>query len=98
MCKYRNGFAKIVSLSIHCLQGLIETDGSIYTDRGYQMVIFSTVIAELAQQVELMMRSLGFRPHVYKVRQDPSQGTAFQVSGAIEQETSPGLLELDVAQ
>jgi hypothetical protein len=52
------------------LQGLIETDGSIYTDRGYRMVIFSTVIAELAQQVAVMIRKLDFRPHLYKVRQE----------------------------
>ena len=57
-------------LSVQCLQGLIETDGSIYTDRGYRMVIFSTVIAELAQQVDVMIRKLGFRPHLYKVRQE----------------------------
>ena len=32
-----------------CLKGLIETDGSIYYDRGYKMVIFTTVIPELAK-------------------------------------------------
>ena len=60
------------SLSIACLRGLIETDGAIYSDRGYPMVIFSTVIPKLAQQVDAMMRDLGFRPHLYRTRQDRS--------------------------
>ena len=68
------------SLSVPCLQGLIETDGSVYSDRGYPMVIFSTVIADLAQQVESMMRSLDFRPRFYKVRQAAGQAPyKFQV-------------------
>lgn len=57
------------SLTVPCLQGPMETDGSVYTDRGYQMVGFSTVIPHLGQQVDLMIRNLGFRPHVYRVRQ-----------------------------
>lgn len=56
------------SLSIHCLRGLIETDGAIYFDRGYPMVIFSTVIPELAQQVDAMLRNLGFAPRLYRGR------------------------------
>src|SRR5262245_62050550 len=51
-------------LSIHCLRGLIETDGAIYLDCGYPMVIFSSVIPELAQQVDAMMRNLGFAPRL----------------------------------
>jgi hypothetical protein len=61
------------SLSIHCLRGLIETDGAVYMDRGYPMVVFSTVLSGLAQQVEAMMRSLGFRPHLYRIRQCPGK-------------------------
>ena len=63
------------SLSIHCLRGLIETDGSVYVDRGYQMVIFSTVMFGLAEQVAVMMRSLGFSPRLYRVRQCPGKDT-----------------------
>ena len=61
------------SLSIHCLRGLIETDGSIYVDRGYPMVAFSTVMYGLALQVEAMMRGLGFCPRMYRVRQCPGK-------------------------
>ena len=63
------------SLTVPCLQSLIETDGAVYTDRGYPMVIFSTVIPHLAQQVDLMMRNIGFLPHMYKVRQAPDRDT-----------------------
>jgi hypothetical protein len=45
----------------------------IYSDRGYPMVIFSTVIPNLAQQVELMMRELRFCPHLYTTRQSPKR-------------------------
>jgi LAGLIDADG-like domain len=57
-------------LSIPCLRGLIETDGAIYSDRGYPMVIFSTVIPKLAQQVDAMIRGLGFCSHLYRTCQD----------------------------
>lgn len=53
---------------IACLKGLIETDGSIYFDRGYKMVIFKSIIPELAQDVFEAMSSLGFGPHIYKLR------------------------------
>jgi hypothetical protein len=56
-------------LSIPCLQGLIETDGAVYMDRGYPMVIFSTVIEGLAKQVSSMMERLSFRPRMYSVPQ-----------------------------
>ena len=63
------------SLSVHCVRGLIETDGSVYLDRGYPMVIFSSVIEGLAQQFHLMTRNLGFRPRLYKVRQSRESAT-----------------------
>ena len=60
-------------LCIPCLRGLIETDGAVYNDRGYPMVIFSTVIPRLAEQVAVMMREIGFRPHLYRTRQCPER-------------------------
>ncbi len=56
------------TLSIHCLRGLIETDGAVYHDRGYPMVIFSSVIFELAEQIDQMICDLGFRSRFYSVR------------------------------
>ena len=56
---------------IPCLRGLIETDGAIYTDRGYPMVSFSTIIPRLARQVHAMISELGFQPKTYKVVQHP---------------------------
>ena len=54
---------------INCLKGLIETDGSIYVDRGYKMMIFTTIIPELANDFYQMIISLGFSPHFYKIKQ-----------------------------
>jgi hypothetical protein len=62
-------------LCVPCLRGLIETDGAVYSDRGYPMVIFSTIIPKLAEQVAVMMRGLGFRPHLYKTRQCPERAS-----------------------
>ena len=61
------------TLSIPCLRGLIETDGCVYQDRGYPMVIFSTVMPDLAKQVDQMIQDLGFRCHLYPVRHPSGQ-------------------------
>ncbi|MDP3731265.1 MAG: LAGLIDADG family homing endonuclease, partial [bacterium] len=52
---------------INCLRGLIETDGSIYIDRGYKMVNFTANIFKLSMDFNEMVLSLGFNPHIYKV-------------------------------
>ncbi len=50
-----------------CLKGLIETDGSIYNDRGYPMVMFTNVVKDLAMDVFEMMQWLGYKPKVYSM-------------------------------
>lgn len=50
-----------------CVRGLIETDGSVYFDRKYKMVIFTTIIRKLADDLLEMMFSLGFSPHFYEI-------------------------------
>jgi DNA-binding transcriptional regulator WhiA len=57
---------------INCLKGLIETDGSIYFDRGYKTIMFSTVIPELANDVLEIMNSLEFKPKIYKIKRNSS--------------------------
>lgn len=44
-----------------CLKGLLQTDGSIYTDRGYKMVNFVNHNRKLAMDVLAMVNTLGFR-------------------------------------
>jgi len=61
---------------IKYLKGLIETDGSIYMDRGYPMVIFSTIIPKLTNDVNDIIISLGFKPHKYRIPQ--KHGTPFK--------------------
>lgn len=53
---------------LNCLKGLMETDGSIYSDRGYKIIQFSTIISELANDVSEMIKSLGFSPKVYTIK------------------------------
>lgn len=50
--------------SISCLRGLLQTDGSIYADRGYIMVNFTNLIKPLINDVYQMMSNLGFKPKI----------------------------------
>jgi DNA-binding transcriptional regulator WhiA len=62
---------------INCLRGLIETDGSIYFDRGYKMVIFKTIISKLANDFYDMLTSLGFKPKIYKIKANKENAYGF---------------------
>lgn len=44
----------------HCLKGLIETDGSVFKDRIYTHINFTTIIPELASDVENVIKKLGY--------------------------------------
>lgn len=59
--------------AIKCLQGLIETDGSIYFDRSYKTIMFSTIIEELANDVFEMMAFLKFEPKIYKIKRNSTK-------------------------
>ena len=52
-----------------CLKGLLQTDGSIYTDRGYLMVNFVSCSRLLAFDVLGMIESLGFQARMSTVSQ-----------------------------
>ncbi|PKM88748.1 hypothetical protein CVU83_01160 [Candidatus Falkowbacteria bacterium HGW-Falkowbacteria-2] len=56
---------------VACLRGLLETDGSIYFDRGYKMINFVTVIPTLAQNVTKMITKLGYSSNVYRITTTP---------------------------
>ena len=45
-----------------CLRGLLQTDGSIYVDRGYTMLNFCNVVKPLALDVHTMLKAIGFQP------------------------------------
>ena len=53
-----------------CLRGLIQTDGCIYVDRGYQMVNFTSNIEALWLDARKMIEELGFKPNVLKILND----------------------------
>lgn len=62
-----------------CLRGLIETDGCIYNDRGYSMVMFSTIIPELAEDVKKSIVSLGFNPRKYRIPKKSGAPFKYQI-------------------
>jgi len=63
-----NWIKQNMKYKINCLKGLIETDGSIYFDRGYKMIMFTTIIPKLAEDAYNSIISLGFKPHLYKIK------------------------------
>ena len=52
-----------------CLRGLLQTDGSLYNDRGYLMINFVNTCKNLAHDVLSMMRSIGYSPTMQKLKQ-----------------------------
>ncbi len=76
---------------INCLRGLIETDGSIYNDRGYKMVIFKSIIPNLTQDFYTMMVDLGFNPHIYKIT--PPRNTIYNQQVAYHVRLSKSVAE-----
>ncbi len=48
----------------NCLRGLFETDGSIYLDRKYLYVNFTTIIYDLAKEVLKMIVMLGYQAKI----------------------------------
>lgn len=50
--------------SKHCLRGLMQTDGSIYKDRGYVFVNFVNHTENLARDVYFMIEKIGFNPNM----------------------------------
>ena len=54
-------------LSQECLRGLIQTDGCIYTDRGYLMINFVNNTEELVEDAQDILIDLGYHPTFSKV-------------------------------
>jgi tRNA dimethylallyltransferase len=53
------------------LKGLIQTDGSIYFDRKYKMVNFTSASHELVEDVSKLVKKIGFKGNINK-RKDKS--------------------------
>lgn len=52
-----------------CLKGLFETDGSIYKDRNYTYINFTTIIEDLKSDVVKMIEILEYKSNLSKVMQ-----------------------------
>jgi len=51
-----------------CLRGLIQTDGSIYIDRVYKMINFTTIIPILAKDFLDAITQLNYSAKIYKIK------------------------------
>lgn len=52
-----------------CLRGLLQTDGSLYDDRGYPMINFVNTCKNLAHDALFMMQCLGYALNMQKLKQ-----------------------------
>jgi len=62
-----------------CLCGLIETDGSIYKDRGYLTVNFTTFIAPLSKDVENILKKLKYQFSLHKTKNGKTERHTFRI-------------------
>ena len=67
-----------------CLKGLFETDGSVYNDRNYVMAIFVTIIPSLAKDVRMMIKSINYTSHTYKIKTKNKTRYNIRVSKQVE--------------
>ena len=52
-----------------CLCGLLQTDGSIYMDRKYKYVNFTTIIPSLLKDTSNMLNAIGYKHNIQKSKQ-----------------------------
>lgn len=72
------------NFSINCLRGLVETDGSVYEDRGYRMVNIVTIIPSLADDILEMIRKIGFTAKKYKIKSKVNDRYNIRLSKDVE--------------
>ncbi len=80
-----NWIKKNYEYRIHCLRGLIETDGSIYNDRNYKAIMFTSAGLNLANDVYQIMKSLGFRPRFYTIKNKKNPVYRIRIATGVEQ-------------
>lgn len=66
------------TFSLSCVRGLFETDGSVYIDRGYLMVNFTSVIPGLAKDVAQILADHRIKAHTYII-DHPSKRTKYVI-------------------
>lgn len=80
--------------SLACLRGLIQTDGYVYTDRGYKMMQFVSCTEELSQDVFTIISDLGYAPRMYKI---PTR-TLFKYVVRLSKNTNDFLCETKISK
>lgn len=71
-------------LSKACLKGLLQTDGCIYQDRGYQMLSFTNNTRELAEDVQEIFEKMGVHPRFASVNNGGFQKFSVRLARAEE--------------
>lgn len=63
-----------------CLRGLVQTDGCIYTDRGYLMVNITSSITPLAEDIITAIKNIGYKPTVCKIQEREKERYTIRIS------------------
>ena len=79
-----NWISKNKKYTITCLRGLFQTDGSIYKDREYTYVNFTTNILPLAETVAKQVEKLGYKPQLRKVNHANKTKYVIRISKDVE--------------
>lgn len=67
-----------------CIRGLIQTDGSIYKDRGYLMVNLTGINRKLLNDAKNLLVYLGYDPQLYKFKTKTKHRFNLRVSKNVE--------------
>ncbi|MCB9799040.1 LAGLIDADG family homing endonuclease [Candidatus Nomurabacteria bacterium] len=78
-----------------CLKGLIETDGTIYVDRGYTMVSFTSTLRGLTYQVQTMLQILGFSEKVYSMKPKGNRKIRYNIRVAKDADILISMIKLN---
>lgn len=66
-----------------CLRGLIQTDGSIYMDRGYLMVNITSVIPTLTKDIIFMINKIGYKSNLSITKNTPIPKYTIRISNNV---------------
>ena len=64
-----NWITKDIEYGKECLRGLLQTDGSIYKDRGYLMVNFTSASYVIIEDVKTILEKIDFHVNLRKVEE-----------------------------
>lgn len=79
-----NWIKKSITYRKECLRGLFQTDGSIYNDRDYKMINFTSACYTLIKDTEEIIVKIGFNVKTRKVTDNGKVKYVIRISKNVE--------------